>query len=527
MGFSEFVDKVVGVFSPRMAYERAQYRHAADAVRSYDAGYSGHPFNANWNAVNQPAEADMQFNRDIIRARARDMEQNSDVMNALLSARERNIIGNGYQLQARTPSEKLNSEIEGLWRRWCRARNCDITRQQSLMDMMRMIVRRKAVDGAVLIIKNMVRLTKRDDRMLPFTLRIAEVDELDGGAVPGNVGNRTTGGVEYDANGAPVAYWVQDYMPDGTLAMTARRIKAERVIYYATKTRPTQLREMSDMAHTLMRVRDLNELISAYGRKQFVEACFAVFLTTETPQTYGRKSDELVGQDYNGKRVEPGMIGRLRPGEKPAAINPTGQSADAASMVKLMLRLIAAGQGVSYEALSRDLSETNYSSARQGAIEDELAFAADVAAVTAILDEIYETFVISLAQNRALNISIDEFWRRKDEYLAHQWIKEPKKWIDPVKEANAIKIALSTGAQTYQQVAAANGMDWRESLEAMKDVLEYADEIGLNVAGALYDGKTSLVTDEPEAGPLQEQEGGEEVGASDANDTSPDTKTEK
>lgn len=41
------------------------------------------------------------------------------------------------------------------------------------------------------------------------------------------------------------------------------------------------------------------------------------------------------------------------------------------------------------------MSETNYASARQGAIEDEMTYQEEVEAILAILDEIYETFVIS------------------------------------------------------------------------------------------------------------------------------------
>ena len=63
--------------------------------------------------------------------------------------------------------------------------------------------------------------------------------------------------------------------------------------------------------------------------------------------------------------------------------------------MKMQWRLIGAGQGMSYEATSRDMSESNYSSARQGANEDEATFAEEIELLTEIMSEIYETFVIS------------------------------------------------------------------------------------------------------------------------------------
>ena len=43
-------------------------------------------------------------------------------------------------------------------------------------------------------------------------------------------------------------------------------------------------------------------------------------------------------------------------------------------VIKLLQRLTGAGQGISYEATSRDMSQTNYSSARQGLIEDSMTY---------------------------------------------------------------------------------------------------------------------------------------------------------
>ena len=69
--------------------------------------------------------------------------------------------------QADTPSEKLNGEIEKLWKTWCKKRNCDVTGTQSLNQMLRMAVRRKKVDGGVLFAK---RYTKGG--VLPFKLQL-------------------------------------------------------------------------------------------------------------------------------------------------------------------------------------------------------------------------------------------------------------------------------------------------------------------------------------------------------------------
>lgn len=134
---------------------------------------------------------------------------------------------------------------------------------------------------------------------------------------------------------------------------------------------------------------------------------------------------------------------------------------------------------------SRDLSEqdrasvmkpqavicrkSNYSSTRQGIIEDDMTYAEEKEMLMEVMDEIYETFVISMWL--AGELEAKDFWENKDKYFEHAWITAPKKWIDPQKEANANKIALNTGQKTFKQIAAEQGRDWKEQIDEMAEVL--------------------------------------------------------
>lgn len=213
-------------------------------------------------------------------------------------------------------------------------------------------------------------------------------------------------------------------------------------------------------------------------------------------------------EDYDGKRISPGMIKELNAGDEIQVVNPTGQATDAASYIKLQQRLIGAGQGLSYEATSRDMSQSNYSSARQGIIEDGQTYIEDIELLQeGILDEVYETFLISGVLSGIFHIP--GFWEKKREYFKHEWVAAPKKWIDPGKEATATKIALQTGQKTYQQIAAENGKDWKEQIDETVAVLEYAREKGLEMGGIIFD-KT-----ETELIPANGKQGSEEEDISD------------
>jgi len=170
-------------------------------------------------------------------------------------------------------------------------------------------------------------------------------------------------------------------------------------------------------------------------------------------------------------------------GDEVQVVNPSGQSSDAESYTKLQQRLIGAGQGLSYEVTSRDMSQTNYASARQGMIEDGETFAEDEELIISLMDEIYETFVISCVL--AGKISATDFWidNNKLKYFKHSWVKAPKPWIDPAKEASANKIAIETKQKTFKDICAENGVDWKKAIDDMAEVQEYANQKGVQIGG--------------------------------------------
>lgn len=474
-----WLDDAIGFFSPKRGYYREDWRQGLEKIRNYDAGdYSRS--NTNWRATNDSAEYTDRMDRDTVRARARDLERNSDIANSVIGAFKHNVIGGGYNLQARTENEKLNSEIEELWKNWCKKRNCDVTETQSFNQMMRMAVERKKVDGGMLFHKVYVK-----DSKIPFKLQCIEVDELDSSwLIPKKAGNKVIGGIELNEYNKAEGYWIRRYNLDGISISDPVFINEKDMIFYFSKTRPSQIREMSSMSQTVTRIRDTNEFMEAVSLKERILACLSVFIRKISPGEAGAgrpQYNDTNKYNYNGKTIVPGMIRYLNPGEDAFTVNPAGQATDATNYTKQQLRLIASGQGISYEAVSRDMSESNYSSARQGMIEDDLTYQEDRELIVEIMDEIYETFVISAILSGS--ISIRGFWENKSKYLKHEWIQAPKRWIDPLKESNANKIAIETGQKTFKQIAAENGRDWREQLDDMAEVAEYIRQKNIQIGG--------------------------------------------
>jgi lambda family phage portal protein len=441
--------------------------------------------NAGWVPFNATAEQTDRGQRDIIRARARDLERNSDLVEGIIGPLERNVVGIGIRPQAKvmkddgTENEDLNRQIEELWEEWIRPRNCDVTGQQSFYEMQQMAVRRTAVDGGIFFTK-----VYTNSGPVPLSLQAREVDELDTSRVSfaGMVGNRIVGGIELDKYNKPVAYWFKKFTPDGYYTGESERIAADKVVFFWKKIRPSQIREISPLAKTIPRVRDVNEFIEAVSVKERILACLAVFITKQNPTGIGRgvKIDEKSG--YQQRTLAPGMIHELQPGESISAVNPSGQSSNAKDFVSIQQRLAGTGQGLSYETVSRDMSQVNYSSARQGLLEDQTTYKMwQQFLIEHFCREVYTEFVISAVLAGQLNIQ--DFWQNKKKYLKHVWIPRGWSWIDPLKEAAANAKALETGQDTLARLCAERGEDWRDVLKQRAAEMKFAQELELDITG--------------------------------------------
>lgn len=485
------IDRIIGIISPKAGVERIRWRRYYEEQRgNYDASDSGR-LQSRWNTQNQSAELTDRFERDTIRARTRDLERNSDILNSVIRAFRRNVIGGGLQIRVTTDQADQNKILETAWKRWCEKENCDVTGTQSFTQIVRMLIQRKIVDGGILIIK---RYTSQG--YLPFQLQILEVDELDSTQIqPKEKDNKVVGGIEYNRWNRPVGYWITQYEIDGYTRMKPVYVPAKDVIFYYAKRRPSQIREMTDLAPTVTRIKDMNEFISAVTIKEKIAACLAILVkrVNNLVSNRGRDGKPQSEISYEGKRIVPGMILEMNPGDDAQTVTPPGQGSDAATFLKAEQRLISSASGLSYEATARDMSETNYSSARQSGIEDDLTYDEEKELLFQVLDEIYETFVISCWLKGI--ISGSDFWNNIRDYTAHEWVVKPKRWIDPAKEANANATMLKTGQKTFQQICAENGRDWKQVIDEMDEANRYAAEKNIDLAAMLAGGPG---TQEPE-----------------------------
>lgn len=432
---------------------------------------------ADWVPANERAEQTNKTGRDFIRARARDKERNSDILNGPLGTRERNIIGTGFRVQGLFENEKTNTRIENLFTEWQDKENCDITGEQGFWEICKMALRRSYVDGGIIFIKSY-----GGNPRFPFQLQAREVDDLDD-TLQEFGGNAVIDGIEVNKYQKAIAYHFKVFTPQGWYLGETERIEADRVIRLWDKTRPSQIRELSQLAPSLKRINEIDEYMHTISIKEKVLASIAVFIKRAIPSlpfTNGGFNLSDRKSKYPEMHLTPGMMKELQTGDDISTVIPNGQAANAKEFITIHQRLFGSGQGLSHEATSRDLSEVNYSSARQGLLEDQKTYADRQRwLIEHFLKDVYKAFFKSAVL--VGTIDLPDFWSKQDEYLKHRWIGPGWSWVDPIKEVRANQVSIDTGQDNLTNICARQGLDYREvrqqrTKERFEDIEQTARE---------------------------------------------------
>ncbi len=473
-------DRAIGYFMPQAGYRLALARWQFDHLRkNYDAARKDNLWSS-WMVSNQTSELQDARYRPLMIARCRDLERNSDTANSIVKALQRNVIGTGMRLQARVRSpdgrksdEEAITKIESYWEGFSNQGNCDVTGFFSFAEMQKLIVSRLFFDGEVFLIE-----TYDDDENYPYKLQILEVDQLDMTRYDSEK-NKVFSGIEVNEFNKPVAYWFRKTDPNGTSEMEPERISADRVIHLADRTRPSQIHGVPSLAKSLSRIRDIDSYMEAENVKSRLAACFGVVIKSESNVNMPRGMAHSSEGGFSDVEIAPGMVARLKPGEDVQIVAPNIPTY-MADFTRINQRVAASGQGLSYEQVSRDYSQTNYSSARQGLLEDQKTF-------SILQDYIRQAFCCPV-YHKVLEagylcgaLDIPNFWQDRKRYKVHRWIPPGWSWIDPVKEVTAQKMGMALGITTLEEICASQGKDWYEVIEQQAREKVEVERLGLSI----------------------------------------------
>lgn len=477
-GKKPWLERAIAWISPAWAWNRQKYRSAL-----YDAGASDRLSGGWMPPASATAEATAGPYRDRIRGRARDLENNDDLIIGALGCLERNVVGTGLKPQADVrrangeQNERVNGLLEAAWEAWAQPGGCDLTGQSTFYELQSLVLRRKTVDGEIFVHRVMPQSV--EPGQIPLKLQVLEADLLDATKTAYG-GRHIYGGVEVDEYGRPVAYWFRPANADDFPNADSTRIPATEILHLFRKTRGVQFRGISELVATVQRSRNSKEIIDAEVMAARIAACFAGFVKTSNPRRSSLGRQEIVDGDRI-ETIEPGTLNYLSQNEDVVFATPGRPNTSVKDFMQLVERRVGVALGLSYEAISRDLQGGSYSSARQGYLEDRRGYrAAQEYLVAHLCQPVWKWFVEAAYLSGIF--SEPGYLTGRSRYTSARWISPGWEWIDPLKEVQANSQGVAAGQLTLEEVCGARGRDWREVLEQRAREEAYAASLGLTLS---------------------------------------------
>ena len=466
------VDKIISIFSPAAAFRRIQYRIAADTMeqRRYDAAFGGNR-TKNWRSQGLSANSEVGLAGAELRNRSRDLARNNPYSRKALRVIPANVIGVGIQPSIRVPRSARQAEaLKMAWKDWAGYTSCDWNGRKTFYAMQRLAFRAMLESGEVFI----RRMADRKGNALGLQLQVLEADHLDytkdGVKLAGDGYIRQ--GIEFDSRGKRVAYYLFDTHPGESrvnFKTTSTRIPADQIIHLFYEERPGQDRGVPLGVASMLRIRDFDDYEDAQLIRQKIAACFAAFITSDAHSVTPSQAGANGGYDL--ERVEPGIIERLRPGESVSfGVPPTAEGY--AEYSRKVLQGIGAGYDVTYEALTGDLSNVNFSSGRMGWIE-----------FGRFVEEWQEHLVIPVLCGRVFEWFL-QFARLQgiipeSSQVSVSWTAPRREFVDPLKEIKALVEQARAGFISWQEAVRMLGYDPEEIMEQLQTDSAAFDSAGL------------------------------------------------
>jgi lambda family phage portal protein len=460
---------------------------AAPRRRMYE-GAKVSRLTSDWVTAGTSADAEIKGSLARLRNRSRQLVRDNDYARQAIRAVKNNVIGTGIKMQCQVRMQRgggrldqtVNDAIENAWATWGRKDSCHTGGRLSFPDLERLVVGSMAESGEVFV--RMVRQPFGRSKT-PFALEIIESDLLDDTYTGGSTveGNEWRMGVELDRWGRAVRYAFLTKHPGdngvgGTPTGVARHrfVPANEVLHLYLMDRPGQTRGVPMLASAIQRL----HMVSGYEQAEVVRArassALMGFITSPEGELLG---DEVI----DGERVsnfEPGVFKYLAPGESvtvPQLDAPDGQLEP---FMRAMLRAMAAGVGCSYETISRDFSQTNYSSSRLSLLEDRENWKAlQQYMIENFHRPVFEAWLEMAVLSGAL--ALPAYETDPERYRVVRFMPRGWAWVDPAKEVDAYKEAVRCGFKTQADVVAEQGGDLEELLLARKAEVDRAEELEL------------------------------------------------
>lgn len=479
-----------------------------------------------FDAVSSSPVEDIDQNNLTLRQRSRMLYMSGSVGTSAINTVRTKVVGTGLTLKTEIDTDILGisedqakewqRRTEAEFRLWAdRKESCDALGLSDFGALEQLVMKSWLLSGDVFVLLK----TGQPSPMNPYSLRlhVIEADRINTpawcmeshhaasgiteGVVPKDkpgAGNPVHDGVEVDADGRIVAYYISDqYLADSL----RRDIKWTRVEAFGSRTglpnilqvmeseRPDQYRGVPYLTPVVENILQLRRYTESELMSALIQSFFTAWIetdgdTNEFPinETGPEMPDknEPRPEKTNEYNMGPGNVIHLRKGEKVAFGSPQIPTVGFDTFTKTISRTIGAALELPYEVLLKEFT-SSYSASRGALLEAWEAFKMRrVWLVNSFCQPVYErwlTEAVALGRISAPGFFTDPLIRSA--WCGARWIGPVQGQLDPKKEAEAALALASYGVKTYQQITREfGGGDFLSNAEELKRENEALTDAG-------------------------------------------------
>lgn len=426
--------------STRLERMRERHREADEIERMYEGATMGRRGKTFSMANNQSANKEINKYQAKLRERSRYLFKNTTTGKRSVRVMANNVIGLGI---TPTPSgpDAFVKKVKAFWEEWAEETVCDWNGKMNFYGLQKLADKTVSISGECFVLRRRVAsgVNKIGLQLMliePEFLDSSKSEEKKGGGFIQN-------GIEYDADGKITGYWFFTIHPDIRYTQS-KFFGREDVAHVYEIDRPGQDRGVPDSAATMLSERDLDDYKDAEIMSKKTSAAYAGMVVTPDPDKLDENHQPDDYDDLGGQKLEPGTIYKLYPGEDIRFSTPP-MSQGFESFVRVYQRDIAAGRMLTYEQMTGDYSQVNFSSGRMGFIEgsrnvDDRQWNMHIPMFCKV---VYGWFVDAVKTYMGIKTVPEGF--------KVAWTTPRREMLDPVKEMTALKEALAARLISWQE----------------------------------------------------------------------------
>lgn len=422
---------------------------------------------SNWHDSFDTPQNLIRSSQDLLITRARGLERTNPLVRRYLQLLEVLVVGDdGPRLSSLvtnddgSPDELARQQIEIAWREWCEGK---VTPDgATYLEMLNLFVRSRGRDGEGMLFL--------DDA----TKTIRVIDPL---RVPVHMNSATCiNGVEVDPAGFVKGYWVSE-REDAT--SRPKLFPAENILHVYKRERPAQYRGVTALAPVMVNL----ELLHRYYRSELaaaqVSAKLRGFITRPVNPDVVPEDEERPPLIMDTDDI---AAFELPEGFTFTEANPNHPVAAFGDFVNAIKKDIASGVGFSYDLLTSDLADVNFSSGKLGRQVD----LANVRThqqelIRDVCTPIFNWWLRLSVVDGTLNLPVSKLSRMGKHKFTPRAFDTV---LRPEEEARAIETELRLGLTSLTRELRKRGSNIEAVIEERKAEKELLDAAGLSPAPA-------------------------------------------